>query len=42
MLFAEYENVEGQLAFYRAVNAFVGKVVARLRGDEGSHLPSHA
>ncbi len=42
MLFAEYEIVEGQLAFYRAVNAFVSKVLARLRGDEGSHLPSHA
>ena len=41
MLFAEYENIEGQAAFYRAVNAFVSKVLARLRG-EGSHLPSAA
>jgi hypothetical protein len=41
MLFAEYENVEGQLAFYRATNAFVGKVLARLRG-EAEHLLSHA
>ena len=40
MLFADYENVEGQLAFYQAVNAFVAKVLERLR--EGSHAPSAA
>lgn len=42
MLFAEYENVEGQLAFYQTVHAFVTKVLERLRGDEGSHAPSAA
>lgn len=41
MLFAEYENIEGQLAFYQAFNAFVGKVLAHLRGN-AEHLLSHA
>lgn len=40
MLFAEFENVEGQLATYRVVNAFMGKVLARLRGITGGHLTS--
>jgi hypothetical protein len=40
MLFADYENVEGQLATYRVVNAFVGKVLARLRGFNDGHLTS--
>lgn len=42
MLFADYENIEGQLAFYAAINTFFGKLAARLRGDEGSHLASAA
>lgn len=41
MLFADFDNVEGQLATYRAVNAFMGKVLARLRGD-GHLTSSHA
>ena len=41
MLFADYENIEGQLAFYQTVNAFVGKVLAQLRSN-AEHLLSHA
>lgn len=41
MLFADYENIEGQLAFYQTVNVFVGKVLAQLRGN-AEHLLSHA
>lgn len=40
MLFADFDNVEGQLATYRAVNAFMGKVLARLRGFDDGHLTS--
>ena len=40
-MFADYSNVEGQLALERAVYAFVQKVLHRLRG-EGVHAPSAA
>ena len=40
MLFADFENVEGQLATYRVVNAFMGQVLARLRGFNDGHLTS--
>lgn len=41
MLYSDYENIEGQLAFQQALNAFAGRVLARLRGD-AEHLLSHA
>jgi hypothetical protein len=41
MLFADFENVEGQVALERTVYAFVQKLVARVRGDQ-AHLPSAA
>jgi hypothetical protein len=35
MLFADFENVQGQRALERVVADFVQKLVARLRGDDG-------
>jgi len=41
IMFADYDNVEGQLALERAVFAAVRKVMHRLRG-EGAHATSAA
>jgi len=41
IMFADYSNVEGQLAMQRVVYAFVQKVLHRLRG-EGAHAHSAA
>lgn len=39
-MFADFENVEGQLATYRVVNAFICKVLARVRGFNDGHMTS--
>ena len=41
MLFADFENVEGQRALERVVAAFVRNLLARASGTEG-HAPSAA